>query len=343
MIIPFLYGLVSPFRAPMTWAIIVVNLSVFLLTQLNMSAIQTRLEEIAENDQLVAIQGRIFADFILKEESRYPASYQKLAEEAMVSSDADKLKILGSLALRDSYFFSPEQIAKISTSSAAGADIVEKLWWAQKSEEILLIREAHSGYALGVTETRRSPMQWLTYQFVHSDEAHFFVNMAVFLVFGAALELVIGPLLLLFVFVASGIGAALVYLLIDNVSAIPLVGASGSVSGVVAVLCVLFWNHGVRNFFFLFIPAKGFTGFVYVPGWVLLALWMAADLSGFLGTPGELGGVAHSAHLGGELAGVVIALILLAVFKNFKADWRSQVDQHNGSKFLGPRLKIEII
>ncbi|MEK6554583.1 MAG: rhomboid family intramembrane serine protease [Bdellovibrionota bacterium] len=343
MIIPFFNGLMSPMRAPMTWIIIFINLFILVLTQINMSDIQNRLEDLAENEELSQIQGRIFASYILDNSNRYPSSYQKIAEEALSNSDHEKTGLLGALALRDSFFYSDSNAFLTTDKTVSGTDSVEKAWWKEKSKEVLLIRHAHAGYALGITEESRSPLQWLTYQFVHSDEMHFFANMIVFLIFGAALESVIGALGLLMVFVISGLGAALVYLVIDDVSAIPLIGASGAVSGVVALFCVLFWNHGLRNFYFLFVPARGYMGFVYVPGWLVLLLWIIADLAGFLSTPGELGGVAHSAHLGGELCGLIMAFGFMIYFKWNKKSWREKTEMNTQSRMLGATLKIESI
>jgi membrane associated rhomboid family serine protease len=343
MIIPFFNGLMSPLRAPMTWALIALNLLVLVLTQINMTDIQERLEVLAENKELSQIQGRIFAAYILDNTNRYPASYQKMAEEALSNSDLDKTELLGAFALRDSYFFSESNPFFKDEKVITGTDSVEKAWWKEKSKEVLLIRNAHAGYSLGITDESQGPLQWLTYQFVHSDSTHFLLNMLVFLFFGAALESVIGPLGLLAVFVLSGLGAALTYLNIDEVSAIPLIGASGSVSGVVALFCILFWNHGLRNVYFIPIPARGYMGFVYVPGWVILMLWMITDLASFLSTPGELGSVAHSAHLGGEFSGLILACFFFLYFKLNKRRWNQITEANTKTKMLGATLKIEPI
>lgn len=343
MIIPFFHGLLGPMRAPITWTLVVINFFILTLTQVNMNDIQSQLEGLAENSELSQIQGRIFASYVLENSSRYPASYEKIASAALENSDTEKIEMLGALALRDSYFFSEENPFFKSEEAVSGADKVEKAWWKQKSKEVVLIRKSHAGFNLGITEDNNGPMQWLTYQFVHSDSSHFFANMIVFVIFGAALESVIGSLGVLIIFLLSGFFAAIFYLIFDDVSAIPLIGASGAVSGIVAFFCILFWNHGLRNVYFLFFMARGSFGFVYVPGWLILLLWVAADLSGFFSTPGELGGVAHSAHLGGEFCGFVLALLWMAYFKWNKVAWREKIALHTDTRMLGAKLKTEYI
>ncbi len=309
MIIPFLRGFGSFRTAPVTWMIIIMNCFILMITLNSIGTTQDRLEDLAKDEEFTQIQGRLFAGYILEKPARFPASYQKMAEEALVDSDEDQISFLGTLAMRDNNFYNE------AVSVQTGTDIVERKWWASKSKEILAVREAHPGYSLGVTEKDASIEKWFTYQFIHSDEMHLFVNMLVFAVFGAALEPLIGGAALLVVFLISGVGAALMYLMIDEVTAIPLIGASGAVSGIVTMFCVLNWNRGLKHFYFLFVPKRGYSGFVYIPAWLALILWMAADLAGFVATPQELGGVAHSAHMGGEVSGIICALVMLGYLK----------------------------
>ena len=133
------------------------------------------------------------------------------------------------------------------------------------------------------------------------------------LIFGAALERQIGGLGFLVVFVLSGTFAAGVFALMTGVTSSPLVGASGAISGIMALYCALNWRQPARYFYWLFLPFRGYMGFVYLPAWVGLALWAVNDVAGYVGSLPELGGVAHTAHLGGEVAGLLtgVTLVLL--------------------------------
>src|ERR1019366_4294888 len=94
-----------------------------------------------------------------------------------------------------------------------------------------------------------------------------------------------------------------------------LIGASGAISGLMAFFSVLLWTKNVRYAYFLFVPRREFAGVVNLPAWITLVLWVLSDLAGHWSTPTELGGVAYSAHLGGELSGVVAALAFIAYRK----------------------------
>lgn len=331
MIIPFLRGFASFRQAPVTWLIIFVNIFILMLTNAAIGTTQDRLEDLAKNDEFTQVQGRLFAGYILERPDRYPASYKSMAEDALVRADEDQISFLGTLAMRDTNFYN--EAVQVET----GVDPIERKWWASKSKEILSVREAHPGYDLGVTAKDASFEKWITYQFIHSDSMHLFVNMLVFAIFGAALEPLIGGAVMLFMFLVCGIGAAIMYLMIDEVTAIPLIGASGAVSGIVTLFCVLNWNRGIKHFYFLFVPKRGYSGFVYIPAWLVLILWFIADMAGYIATPQELGGVAHSAHMGGEVTGVLCALLVLAYMKVMK----KALPEGALADVTGPNMKAE--
>jgi membrane associated rhomboid family serine protease len=186
-------------------------------------------------------------------------------------------------------------------------------WWRDQLTQLLTSQSIQPSYNLGITSSNIEYSNWITYQFVHSGLSHFFGNMIFLLIFGCFLEPIIGSLAFLLGYLLSGMVAAGTFLLLSGVTAVPLIGASGSVSGIMAIFCVLFWKHPVRYIYFLFIPKRGYAGYVYLPGWITLCLWVLADLAGYLGTWGFFGGIAHSAHLGGELAGCLVGILVLTI------------------------------
>ncbi|MCB0343382.1 MAG: rhomboid family intramembrane serine protease, partial [Bdellovibrionales bacterium] len=132
-------------------------------------------------------------------------------------------------------------------------------------------------------------------------------------IFGCYLETILGGLAVLVIYLGSGMVAAGTFLLINGASSAPLIGASGAVSGLMALFCFLHWRIPVRCFYWLFIPVKGYSGFVYVPAWIIFFLWSASDLGGYLGSLAEFGGIAYTAHLGGEAAGLITGVVLFVL------------------------------
>jgi membrane associated rhomboid family serine protease len=145
----------------------------------------------------------------------------------------------------------------------------------------------------------------LSSMFVHGGWAHILGNMLFLYIFGDNIEDAMGHLPYLLFYLICGIVAALAQVFLDPTSTIPIIGASGAISGVLGAYIVLFPQGKVRAIVFF-----GAIGqIVLVPAWVMLGLWFLLQLfSGFasLGASSESGGVAFWAHVGGFIAGVVL-------------------------------------
>jgi membrane associated rhomboid family serine protease len=219
--------------------------------------------------------------------------------------------MLGQLAFRDFNF-----IKNADGVDFKGDQVALKMWH-KRVDDMRELQDDHPSFIFGLSAEDMSFSKWISYIFVHSGSFHFFGNMLFLLIFGSVLEMQIGGLGFLVVFLLSGIFAAGAFALMTGVTSSPLVGASGAISGVMTLYCVLNWSRPERYFYWLFLPFRGFMGFVYLPAWVGLALWAVNDMGGYLGTLPELGGVAHTAHLGGELAGLITGLILFSMRRYF--------------------------
>lgn len=273
------------------------------------SQTQKEIESLVRDDTFSKLQGRFYSHFVNQEAERYPASLSLLADQVISDNDAYSAKLMGGLAYRDHHFIERGDLVSYKGDQVAWA------WWKKKFVEMKNLRDIHPSYNLGLMHSNMWSPSWFTYQFVHSGALHFIANMAFLLIFAGALEVLFGGFLVLSVYLLSGLFAALVFVLLGEGSAVPLIGASGSVSGIMAFFAVVFWNRMVCFLYFLFIPIRGYAGFVYLPAWVTLLMWSLSDLSGLFSTPKAFGGVAHSAHLGGLLAGLIIGLIFMYVRK----------------------------
>ncbi|MEZ4873012.1 MAG: rhomboid family intramembrane serine protease [Bdellovibrionales bacterium] len=164
---------------------------------------------------------------------------------------------------------------------------------------------------------------------------HFLSNMIFLMFFGAFIERLCGSLALLLIYLGSGFIGAGVFVLWSGVSTVPLVGASAAVSGIMAFLCVYLWQRPIKYIYWLFIPIRGYAGFVYLPAWVAFVAWAMTDLSGYLGET-FVGGVAYTAHLGGDITGALAALAVLAYKKYFL----KQTFKKNHRGFISGQVKV---
>ena len=137
--------------------------------------------------------------------------------------------------------------------------------------------------------------QFVTYTFLHGGIIHIFFNMFILLIFGSVLERVIGVNRYLTLFILSGIGSALFYVILTGVSNIPLLGASGAIFGVLAAYAVKF----PKNYVYIF-------GFFPMPAWLLIIFLLIAE--SVYGIFGLQPGIANYGHIGGLLTGLGIML-----------------------------------
>lgn len=143
----------------------------------------------------------------------------------------------------------------------------------------------------------------LSSAFLHGGVLHILFNVAVLLFIGRQLEAPLGSKAMAVLLLAGAYGGALAQFLADPQSAVPMIGASGAISALVAVFALIFSRSQA--------PAIG-----PIPSHWVRALWLAAAwiglqlLIGFTGG-GGFGAIAIWAHVGGFLAGLLLARPLL--------------------------------
>src|SRR5438445_1632958 len=149
----------------------------------------------------------------------------------------------------------------------------------------------------------------LTSMFMHGGWLHLIGNMWFLWVFGNNIEDSMGHARFVVFYLVCGVAAAAGQILVDTHARVPMVGASGAISGVLGAYIVLYPRVRVHTLIFL----GFFVTTVALPAYVMLGYWFALQL--LLGTAGAVaraqGGIAVWAHVAGFLAG--LALIKLFV------------------------------
>jgi len=142
--------------------------------------------------------------------------------------------------------------------------------------------------------------------FLHGSWLHVGGNMLFLWVFGDNVEDVMGHVHYLVFYLVTGVAASAAQVWLDTSSQIPLVGASGAISGVLAAYIVLFPRGRIISLVFLGV----FVTTLFLPAWIMIGYWIALQaLQGFLSLgvrTAQTGGVAYFAHIGGFIAGLVL-------------------------------------
>jgi membrane associated rhomboid family serine protease len=148
-------------------------------------------------------------------------------------------------------------------------------------------------------------MTLLSSMFLHGGFMHLAGNMLYLWVFGNNIEDVCGHLRFALFYLLCGLAAAFAQALPDPASEIPMIGASGAISGVLGAYLVLFPHARV----YTLVPI-GLIFFTTIKAGWLLGFWFIFQLvSGLSVNPAE-GGVAFWAHIGGFVAGVALIWVL---------------------------------
>lgn len=146
---------------------------------------------------------------------------------------------------------------------------------------------------------------FLTNTFMHGGLLHIILNLWTLYIFGPALEDRLGPARFLTLYLAAGIIASLAHAVFNAFSAIPALGASGAIAGVIGAYAVRFPYAWVR----VLVPIIIFPLFFSIPAMLFAGLWFLMQVmqgTSELFVPGTGGGIAWWAHIGGFLAGVFL-------------------------------------
>ncbi len=145
------------------------------------------------------------------------------------------------------------------------------------------------------------PLTYITYSFLHGDLLHLGGNMLFLWVFGDNVEDALGHFRYLIFYLACAVAGAYMHGFIAPDSNAPLIGASGSIAGIVAAYLILHPRVKVWVLAFARIPIR-------VPAFILLALWIGFQfLMLMIDTENQ---ISWAAHAGGILAGAALVVIL---------------------------------
>ncbi|MBK3332062.1 rhomboid family intramembrane serine protease [Persephonella atlantica] len=148
----------------------------------------------------------------------------------------------------------------------------------------------------------------ITSMFLHGSFAHLFGNMLFLWIFGNNVEDALGRFRFIVFYLVSGFGAALTQSIVSIATGnlyVPMIGASGAISGILAAYIKLYPHAKVLTF----IPPFFFMLFV-LPAWFFIGYWFFLQVLFAIAVPPGIGGVAWYAHIGGFITGWFVIDVL---------------------------------
>jgi membrane associated rhomboid family serine protease len=176
----------------------------------------------------------------------------------------------------------------------------------QDIDRTVFIQEP-DGKSVGSIELAHTPVTvyitLLTSMFMHGGLMHLFANLSFLFTFGIKVESRLGHVMYFIFYLVCGVSAAFAHVAMNPGSFIPLLGASGAISGVLGGYLVLFPKSRVR--------APLFGRLAFIPAYVAIGLFCLFQLVsglGLLGGGSQMDGVGYAAHVGGFVVGLLFAM-----------------------------------
>ncbi len=143
----------------------------------------------------------------------------------------------------------------------------------------------------------------VTYMFLHGGWMHIGVNVTALMAFGAGMERIMGARRMLAFYFLTGIIAAFTHALVYPHATVPVIGASGAISGLFGGILIVMADAGLMGGD----AADGARKPRYKVLLPIIVLWiLAAALFGYTGMPGVASPIAWTAHIGGFVAGLLL-------------------------------------
>lgn len=145
-----------------------------------------------------------------------------------------------------------------------------------------------------------------TSMFLHGGWMHLGGNMLYLWIFGDNIERSMGAVRFLVFYLVCGIAASVAHIMFNLGSAMPAVGASGAISGVLGGYLLLFPRNTVR--------VLTYGRIAQIPAIVVIGFWIVLQFVNGIGSiarTDETAGVAYMAHIGGFVAGIVLVKVFV--------------------------------
>jgi membrane associated rhomboid family serine protease len=199
----------------------------------------------------------------------------------------------------------PSRTIPVVTVSIIAANTVAWIYELTLPEPVLV----EFVHMYGVVPSALDPVAFVTSAFLHGSWFHFIGNMWYLWIFGDNVEDRMGHARFVAFYLLCGVGASVGHVLMEPLSPVPAIGASGAIAGVMGAYFVLYPRSRVLTL----VPIIIYFEIVELPAVVLLGVWFLMQLvsaGASAVSPAEGAGIAFAAHVAGFVLGAVGVLIL---------------------------------
>src|SRR5690554_4311754 len=273
---------------------------------------------------LLALEAPAYEDY-LQREIRFEGDRQSVLElqefQALREQDEQGWQAVTLLFDRDYYQYLQDNRDLIWS-------VAERNQWSEQRgaiEEQWISRM--SAFQLGLVPSDLSLYTLITYQFLHGGWGHIIGNLLFLFLLGFTVERALGPGKFLVAYLVCGALSGLVFTGFSMGSQIPLVGASGSISGLMGMYVAIYGLQKIRFFYFLGV----YFNYFRAPAIAMLPVWLGKEIYDywFAGATG----IAYMAHAGGLLAGAGLVWLLGKSWLQVKEEFYEPEPEEQDARF----------
>lgn len=250
---------------------------------------------------LIELEAPVYEDY-LQRQIRFEGESERILElqdfQELRASD-DAVWVAVSLLMDPEFYHYMQQNRELLWAPA------DRQRWAEQRG---VIQDRYidrlSANQLGLVPAQLSLSDLITYQFLHGGWGHIIGNLVFLFLLGFTVEKALGPGKYLLAYLLCGALSGLVFTAFSVGSPIPLVGASGSISGLMGMYVAIYGLQKIRFFYFVGV----YFNYFRAPALALLPVWLGKEIYDywFAGATG----IAYMAHAGGLLAGAGLVWLL---------------------------------
>ena len=202
-----------------------------------------------------------------------------------------------------------------------------RAWMAQRSNIQQQYVNRLSANQLGLVPSDFSLYTLITYQFLHGGWGHLIGNLVFLFLLGFTVEKALGAARFLLAYLACGVISGLVFTAFSLGSLVPLVGASGSISGLMGMYVAIYGLQKIRFFYFIGV----YFNYLRAPALAMLPVWLGKEIYDywFAGATG----IAYMAHAGGLVAGAGLVWLLGKSWLHVKEEFYEPEEEEQDERF----------
>ncbi|TGN38834.1 rhomboid family intramembrane serine protease [Marinobacter confluentis] len=215
----------------------------------------------------------------------------------------------------------------LSNRDVIWAPAQRQAWTEQRSQIQQQYVDQLSSNQLGLIPAELSLYTLITYQFLHGGWGHLIGNLVFLFLLGFTVEKALGSARFLMAYLFCGAVSGLVFTAFSLGSAVPLVGASGSISGLMGMYVAIYGLQKIRFFYFVGV----YFNYFRAPALAMLPVWLGKEIYDywFAGATG----IAYMAHAGGLVAGAGLVWLLGRSWLQVKEEFYEPAETEQDERF----------